>query len=243
MTILKINIGGTGGQLGKYTPLPRLGGALYAGYLLGTDYHASDAFGGSSVDDLSGNGRSLTATGGAYDVDFMEAPFTDDDLFGLSGCTIITVSAAVSGVSNIEAGTFSFPADGKRGIALGQSSDAAKPLTSYNFQGGPQVDLNGGLARSNSVFEFRAATFSPSGGMVYRQRNDIATAQTAVTGSGHNILLPQSVRIGQPNVGSGFDGASKIAAALFASKALNPIQLDDAYSEMKALMGQFSLVI
>lgn len=251
MSIVKINIGGTGGQLGKFTSLPRLGGALYAGYLLGTDYHAASAFGGTPVDDMSNNARTLAATGGSYNADhmpcasgnFMQAPFTDADLFGSNGCSIITVSASVNGVAIVEAGTFEFPNTGTRGVALAATSDTSKPLTSYNFSGGPQTDLTDALARATGTFEFRAATFSPGGGLVYRQRADITDPQIATNSAAHSIIGSQSVRIGQPNAGSGFGGAVKVAAALFANRALTSAELDDAYTEMKALMANFSVSI
>jgi hypothetical protein len=252
MTIIKINIGGTGGQLGKFSALPSLGGNLYAGYLFGSAFHAIEAFGGAQTLDLSGNGRNLTATGGTVDTNFMacspanymQTPFTDATIFGSKGCTLIAVSAAASGVASTDVGTFAFPADGTRGISLATPSDVSKPCSSYNFSGGPQVDVTGSLVRSPSVFEFRAATFSSAGGLVYRKRSDLAIAQTATTGATHTVIGSQSVRIGQPNVGSAnFGGAVKIAAVMVATKTLTAAELDAAYTETKALLSDFGIDI
>ncbi|MDZ4057127.1 MAG: hypothetical protein U1D69_09200 [Polynucleobacter sp.] len=251
MSKIKINIGGAGGQMGKFTPLPRLGGALYAGYLLGSDFHTLAAFGGGGVDDLSGNGRSLTETGGVYAANhmvctpsnFLQAPFTDTTLFGSQGCTMIAVSASGFAEASIDVGTFSNPASGTRGIALGTPTDSNLPLVSYNFSGGPQVNLTATPARDANVFEFRAGTFSPAGGLVYRRRSDVVGAQTNATTTAQSILVGQSVRIGQPNLGTTFDGTVKVAAAFFANRVLTVGELDDAYTETKALLAQFGLSI
>ncbi|MDZ4057562.1 MAG: hypothetical protein U1D69_11505 [Polynucleobacter sp.] len=251
MSKIKINVGGAGGQMGKFTPLPRLGGALYAGYLLGTDFHSLAAFDGASIDDLSGNGRTLTQTGGVYatnhmactTTNFLQAPFTDTTLFGSQGCTMIAVSASGFAEASVEVGTFSNPASGTRGISLGTPTDSANPLASYNFQGGPQVNIVAAPVRNANIFEFRAGTFSPSGGLAYRRRSDVVGAQTNTTTTPQSIIGGQSVRIGQPNLGTTFDGPVKVAAVFFANRVLTLAELDDAYTETKALLAQFGLAI
>lgn len=241
--ILKLVVKGadfTPTGLGKFSRLPSLGGSLYAGWMLGTDY------GSNPLEDLSNHRRDLTKVGvgpGAKALvssaaNYLLTPFTQTDLLAVSGsCTIISVNQIAPAQSAALVAAFRLAPSGN-GIGLMAGSGASNIVRGVDYSLGGQLDIASAVPRG-AEFEFNAATFSPTGRRAYRRRASFANAETSVDTTAISSVSANPFAIGYMPGGGGYTGVGQHALVLMANKALTLAELELAYLEVRDLLEAY----
>lgn len=227
---------GTG--LGKYSKLPALGGALYAGWMLGTEY------GADPLADLSNNGRALTKVGVgpgekalvSSATNYLLTPFTQTQLLAVSGaCTLISVNQVNAAQAAALVAAFRL-SPASNGLGLMAGSATTNIVRGVDYSTGAQLDLPSANARG-AEFEFHASTFSPTGRRVYRRRASFSVAETATDTTAIASVSASPFAIGYMPGGGGYTAVGQHALVLVASKALSLAELDEAYIAVRALLA------
>ena len=252
-------------QLGKYrNGLPdTLDGALYAGYLHGTDFHTgSPVSDGNPLFDLSGNGRHLTQTGStvlnttgmqtkgflANGTVYMNTPFTADQLsqagtdneFTLMSFGLYDPTGAngqhnlITSLATAPARQVSLRSDGGYDANLIYYDDVAlKQLSLGNPANTLRITNN--ICVAATINLARLGAFTAGNGIAIAE-NSIATTSTGTRQAGG----AEAFTIGKKNTST---ANTKMFATLFFNRVLTSAELATVYNSMKALLAAYSVSV
>lgn len=252
-------------RLGKYSPLGFIANAdgsspLFAGWLLGDDYHVGAPSAGLPLTDLSGNGHTLARTGVNASAgvkakhaigngnDYWTTSFTADAL-SASGtnnevCVVaVAISPATAGESHSFATSVANAAGfGNRYVLAGSSSSFDVSITEHDGISAINRPFGSPVTASRSTDYFMTGanvTLSTLGAYF---RN---TALSPVPYTTSDLVPDGQVgggafRVVNSNVGT---LTLKVAALMFYNRALSPAELDVIFTRVKALLANYGTTL
>lgn len=219
--------------------------AMYAGYLLGTDYWDGTTFGPAT--DITQQDRDLTFTG-APGAKFLDAPanlailpFSADDLCARTGgCTLVAVSQVAP---NVNAAPISdFVIGSANSIALGTPTNAAVNARQLSATTTRQA-LTSVAAASRSGFNFLAAAFSEAATTAWASSAGAGLAAGA-TSTSPTVPAPggeNPLRVGA--AASGMPGANQTAAVFFYDRVLTDPEMAALFAKVTLLLAGGGLAV